>query len=120
MQAAMGDTPADAPEPDANTMAKLQDVAKAHGFKDFDDYNTIAGNIALVLDGVDAQSKTYVGADKMIAKAIAEVQADKSMTDKDREAALADLNAQGKAQTPVKFPANIPLVVKYYAKLAGG
>jgi len=120
MQAAMGDAPADAAEPDAKTMGRLQDVAKAHGFKDFDDYNTIAGNIALVLDGVDSDTKAYVGAQKMIAKSIAEVQADKAMTEKDRAAALADLDAQLKSLTPVKFPENIPLVVKYYAKLTGG
>ena len=51
MQSAMGDAPADAAEPDAKTMTKLEDVAKQHGFKDFDEYNKVAGNVALVLDG---------------------------------------------------------------------
>ena len=118
MQAAMGDAPADAAEPDAKTMAKLEAISKQHGFKDFNDYNTVAGNISLVLDGVDPETKTYVGADKLIAKSIAEVKADKTMKEADRKAALTELQAQQKAVTPVKFKGNIDLVVKHYDKLA--
>ena len=117
MQAAMGDAPADAAEPDAKTMAKLEAISKQHGFKDFNDYNTVAGNISLVLDGVDPETKTYVGADKLIAKSIAEVKADKTMKEVDRKAALTELQAQLKAATPVKFKGNIDLVVKNYDKL---
>jgi hypothetical protein len=117
MQAAMGDAPADAAEPDAKTMAKLEAISKQHGFKDFNDYNTVAGNISLVLDGVDPETKTYVGADKLIAKSIAEVKADKTMKEADRKAALTELQAQQKAVTPVKFKGNIDLVVKNYDKL---
>ena len=119
MQAAMGDAPADAGEPDAKTMAKLEAIAKKYGFKDFNEYNTIAGNVSLVLDGVDPQSKTYVGADKLIAKSIAEVKADKQMKEPDRKAALLELQAQQKALTPIKYKGNIDLVVKNYDKLAG-
>jgi hypothetical protein len=119
MQAAMGDAPADAAEPPAATMAKLEDVARKHGFKDFSEYNTVAGNISLALDGIDPETKTYVGADKLIGKSIAEVQADKQMKDADRKAALADLEAQQKALTPIRHPANIDLVVKNYDKLTG-
>ena len=117
MQAAMGDAPADAAEPDVKTMAKLEAIAKKYGFKDFNEYNTIAGNVSLVLDGVDPQSKTYVGADKLIAKSIAEVKADKTMKEADRKAALTELQAQQKAVTPVKFKSNIDLVLKNYDKL---
>ncbi len=99
MQGAMGDVPADAAEPDAKTMAKLETIAKKYGFKDFAEYNTVAGNISLVLDGVDPQTKTYVGSDKLLAKSIADVKADKQMKEPDRKAALAELQAQQKAVT---------------------
>jgi hypothetical protein len=120
MRAAMGDAPADAPEPDAATMAKLDEIAKAHGFRDFDDYNTVAGNLALALDGVDPETRTYIGADKVILKSVAAVNADKTMSEADRKAALADLQAQLKAVPTLKFMGNIDLVVKYYDKLTGG
>jgi hypothetical protein len=119
MHAAMGDAPSDAPEPDAKTMAKLEAVAKKHGFADFNAYNTVAGNIQLVLDGVDPESKTYVGADKVLMKSMAELKADKQMTAADKKAALEELQAQAKSIMPVKFKGNIELVVKNYDKLTG-
>ncbi len=117
MHAAMGDAPSDAPEPDAKTMAKVEAVAKKHDFPDFNAYNTVAGNIQLVLDGIDPDSKTYVGADKMLMKSIAEVKADKQMKAADKQAALAELQTQAKSVTPVKYKGNIDLVLKNYDKL---
>ncbi len=117
MQAAMGDLPADAAEPDAATMAKLGDIARKHGFRDFDDYNTVAGNIALTLDGVDPQAKTYVGAKALIEKSIAEANADKQMSEADKKAALADLQIQLKTVPTIKYQGNIDLVLKNYDKL---
>jgi hypothetical protein len=118
MHAAMGDAPSDAPEPDAQTMAKLEAVARAHGFKDFNEYNTVAGNIQLVLDGIDPDSKIYVGADKMIQKSIAEVKADDKLAAADKQANLADLQTQLKSVMPVKYKSNIDLVVRNYDKLS--
>jgi hypothetical protein len=118
MRAAMGGAAADAPEPDAQAMAKLEGVAKAHGFRDFADYNTVAGNIQIVLDGIDSESKTYVGAEKMMQRSISEVKADNKMTPADKRAALVDLQAQLKSVPPVANKGNIDLVVKNYDKLS--
>jgi hypothetical protein len=117
MQAAMGDAPADAAEPDAKTMAKLEAIAKKYGFKDFNEYNTVGGNLAIVLDGVDPDSKKYVGAEKMIQRSIEETKKDKQMPDADKKAALADLQAQLKNVTQIKYKSNIDLALKYYDQL---
>ncbi len=117
MQAAMGDQPADAAEPDAATMAKLGDIAHKHGFKDFDDYNNVAGNIALALDGVDPSTKTYVGAKTLIERSIAQVTADQKMTPADKKAALADLQMQLQTEPAIKYQGNVDLVLKNYDKL---
>jgi hypothetical protein len=117
MQEAMGDAPADAAEPDAKTMTKLEEVARKHGFADFNEYNTVAGNIALVLDGIDPQTKTYVGADKLIENSIAQVNADKSLSEGEKNAQIADLQTQLKSVSQVKYESNVALVVKYYDKL---
>jgi hypothetical protein len=119
MQAAMGDAPADAAEPDAKTMAKLETIAKKHGFRDFNDYNTVAGNVTMVLDGIDPDTKKYVGADKLIQRSIDEVTADKQMTADEKRAAISDLQTQLKGVTPIKNKGNIDLVVKNYDKLSG-
>ena len=120
MQKAMGDIPADAAEPDARTMAKLEVVAKKHGFHSFDEYNNVAGNISLVVDGVDPDSKTYVGSDKLIQKAIDDVKADAKMNEADKATATKDLEAQLKAIVPIKFKSNIDLVLKHYSEINGG
>jgi hypothetical protein len=117
MQAIMGNMPPDAAEPDAATMAKLGEVARKYGFMDFDDYNTVAGNISLALDGVDPDTKAYVGAAKLIEKSIAEAKVDKQMSAADRQAALADLQLQLKTVPQIKYQGNIDLVLKNYDKL---
>jgi len=120
MQKAMGDIPADTAEPDAKTMAKLELVAKKHGFRSFEDYNNVAGNISLVVDGIDPDSKTFVGADKLIQKAIDEVKADSKLGEADKTTATKDLEAQMKAVAPIKYKTNIDLVLKHYAEINGG
>ena len=117
MQAAIGDQPADAAEPDDATMARLGDIARKHGFRDFDQYNSVAGNIALALDNIDPDAKTYVGAKTLIERSIAEVNADKQMSEADRKAALADLQRQANTEPAIKYPGNIDLVLKFYDKL---
>ncbi len=120
MQKEMGDLPADAAEPDANTMARLEAVAKKHNFRSFDEYNNVAGNISLVVDGIDPDSKTYVGADALMRKAIDEVLADSKLSVADKTKAAADLEAQRIMLTPVKYKSNIDLVLKHYGEINGG
>lgn len=120
MQKALGEMPADAAQPDPAMMAKLEGVAKKHGFAGFDEFNAVAGSISLVVDGIDANTKTYVGADKLIAKAIDDVNADTKLSAADKAKVAADLEAQRAMMRPVKYPGNIELVVKHYDEINGG
>jgi len=120
MEAVLGDAPADAGDkPDPKIVARLEAAAKKYHFASYDDFNAVAGNIALVLDGVDPKTKKYVGAEVVLKQTIAETQADAKLTEADKKETLAELNDELKAVTPVKFPANIDLVLKYYDALAG-
>jgi hypothetical protein len=103
---------------DAKVLAQLDAAAKKHQFASFEDYQDVAANIGLVIDGVDPQSKKYVGADVMLKKQIAEMQADAKMPAADKKQALAELNDALKSIEPVKNAGNIDLVLKYYDKLA--
>ena len=106
-------------KPDPKLTAQLEGIAKKYGFASYDDYNTVVDNIGLVMAGIDSSSKKYVG-NAAVAKAqIAEVQADKKMSPKDKKAALDDLNQAAKAPDPtIDNKGNIDLVVKNYDKLA--
>jgi hypothetical protein len=106
-------------KPDPKINAQLEGVAKKNGFASYEDYNNVVDNISLVMAGFDPASKKYVGADAVIKAQIAEVQADKKMSAKDKKEALADLNEALKSPAqPVENKGNIDLVTKYYDKLA--
>ena len=105
-------------KPDPKITAQLEGIAKRFGFASYDDYNLVVDNITLVLGGFDPTSKKYVGEEAVIKAQIAEVQADKKMSPKDKKEALADLNDALKSPSPaIANKANIDLVTKYYDKL---
>jgi hypothetical protein len=106
-------------KPDPKITAQLEGIAKKNGFASYDDYNLVVDNISLVLGGFDPASKKYVGAEAVIKSQIAQVQADKKMSPKDKKEALADLNDALKSPQPaIENKGNIDLVGKYYDKLA--
>jgi hypothetical protein len=118
LQAIFADAPNDAGDtPDPKTMARLQALAKKYKFASYDELNDVSGNIALVLDGVDARTKKYLGSEVVLKQSIAEVQADKTMKPADKKEALAELNQELKSAQPLKFPANVDLVMKHYDQL---
>jgi len=103
---------------DPKLLTQLDAAAKKHQFASFEDYQDVAANIGLVMDGVDPQTKKYVGAEVLLKKQIAEVQADAKMPAADKKQALAELNEALKSIDPVKNAGNIDLVLKYYDQLA--
>jgi hypothetical protein len=105
--------------PDAKVTAQLEAVAKKNGFASYDDYSNVTDNIGLVLAGFDPVTKKYVGNEAVIKAQIAQVQADKKMSAKDKKEALADLDDALKNPTPpIQNKGNIELVAKYYDQLA--
>ena len=109
--------PPNANEPSPKVMAQLDAAAKKHGFASYAEYDDVAGNISMVMEGFDPQTKKYVGQDVVIKQEIAQVQADKKMPANDRKEALSQLNEELKSVTPLQFPANIDMVAKHYDKL---
>ena len=106
-------------KPDPKVTAQLEGIAKKNGFASYDEYNDVVDNISLVLGGFDPATKKYVGSEAVIKAQIAEVQADKKMSPKDKKDAIADLNQALKASAPtIENKGNIDLVGKYYDKLS--
>jgi len=106
-------------KPDPKVIAQLDAVAKKNGFASYEEYNVVLDNISIVLAGFDPVSKKYVGTEAVIKSQIAQVQADKKMSPKEKKDALAELNQALKApEPPIENKGNIDLVAKYYDKLA--
>ena len=105
-------------KPDPKVDAQLDAVAKKNGFASYDEYNYVVDNISLVIGGFDPRPKN-VGAEAVLKAQIAQVQADKKMSAKDKKEALAELNEALKSPAPaIENKGNIDLVAKYYDKLA--
>ena len=106
-------------KPDPKINAQLDGIAKKNGFASYDEYNNVVDNISMVLGGFDPATKKYVGTEAVIKAQMAQIQADKKMSAKDKKDALADLAQALKApEPPIQNKGNIDLVTKYYDKLA--
>jgi hypothetical protein len=74
--------------PDPKVTAQLDGIAKKHGLASYEEYLAVEDNLGLVMQGMDPQTKKYVGPEAMLKQQIAEVKADKSMSPKDKKEAL--------------------------------
>jgi hypothetical protein len=104
-------------KPDPKLMQTIEAAVKKYGFRDFEEYETVAISIVAVLDGTDPKTKQYSDPVASIKQAIAEVQKDKSMSPADRRKAIQELNAELQEVQPVRHKENIPLVLKYFDQL---
>jgi hypothetical protein len=104
-------------QPDPKVMEQLEAVAKKYKFANYAEYDDVAENVGLVMSGIDPDTKKYVGADAVIKKDIASIDSENlPLNDKKRQ--LEELQSELKSPSdPVKFPANIDLVVKNYDQL---
>ena len=106
-------------KPDPKLTAQFEAAAKKYGFASYDEYNTVVDNIGMVMSGIDSSTKKYVGNTAVTKAQIAEIQADKKMSAKDKKQALDDLNQALKApELTIENKGNIDLVVNNYDKLA--
>jgi homoserine dehydrogenase len=108
------------PPPDQlppQVLSELDAATKKHGFKDFNDYDEVVGNITMVMTGIDPKTKAFTEPADAIKKEIADVTADKTIPAQDKKQMLEELNEALKAAQPIQFPGNIELVKKYYDKI---
>jgi len=105
-------------KPDPKVQAELEAVAKKNGFASYDEYSDVLDNIGLVMSGIDPKTKQFTQPPEALKAQIAALQADTKMAAKNKQAALAEMNAALKTTPTVQFPANVQLVTKYYDKLS--
>ena len=94
-------------------LARLDAVAKKHGFANYAEHETVIDNIRLVRAGFDPVTRKYAGPEAVIRARIARTQADKKMSADDKKETLAELNEELKSLPPaVAIKANIDLGAK--------
>lgn len=104
-------------KPDPKIQAELEAIAKKYGFANFGEYDDVAANISMIMAGIDPQTKAFTEPQVAIKKEIEEVQADKSIPDKEKKQMLEELNEALKTAQPIQNPGNIDLVKKNFDKI---
>lgn len=102
---------------DAAMQAQLDTIAKKYGFKDHNDYDEVASNIAMVMFGIDPQTKQFTDPPTLAKRELDEATADKTLPEKERKQLVEELTEQLKAVQPIQHPGNVDLVKKYYDKI---
>ena len=106
----------DKPE-DPKVEAQAAAVAKKHGFASLAQYDDVSMNIAMIVSGIDPESKKFTEPSELIKQEIASVKADISVPDAEKKNYLAQLEDALKSAKPIQFKENIALVLKYFDKL---
>jgi hypothetical protein len=109
---------ADPSKPDPKLDAQAAAISKKAGFASLAEFDDVAGNISVIMGGIDPQTKKFTEPPEQIKAEIAALKADKSVSDADKKGQMAQLEAALKIAKPIQFKDNIALVTKYADKLA--
>ena len=102
---------------DAVIKARLDVIAKKFGFKDHNDYDAVGTNIAMVMYGMDPETKAFTDPPVLAKRKLDEATADKGLSEKERKQLVDELTEELKAVQTIAHPGNIELVKKYYDKI---
>jgi hypothetical protein len=102
---------------DPKVDAQAEAVAKKNGFASLAEYDVVSMNIAMIMSGIDPQTKKFTEPPEQIKQEIAALKADKSVPEAEKNEGLAQLEAALKDAKPIQFKENIALVLKYFDKL---
>ena len=103
--------------PDPKLEAQAGAIAKKSGFASLAEYEDVSMNIAMIIYGIDPQTKKFTEPPEQIKKEIAALKGDKSVPESEKREDLAQLEAALKDAKPVQFKENIALVLKYFDQL---
>ncbi len=104
-------------KPDPKVEAQAEAVARKNGFASLAQYEDVSTNIAMIMSGIDPQTKKFAEPPEQIKNEIAALKADKSVSEADKKEGLAQLEAALKIAKPIQFKENVALVLKYYDQL---
>ena len=91
-------------EPDEQRLlAELDTIVKRHGFKDYDDHDAVAANIALIMSGIDPDTGEFSEPRTMLEKDLEEIKQDGSMNKADKKKILEEIEEALQATPKVEF-----------------
>jgi hypothetical protein len=109
---------AESDKPDPKVEAQAAAIAKKYGFASPAQYDDVLMNIAMIMSGLDPQTKKFTEPPEQIKNEIAGLKADKSVPEAAKKEGLRQLEAALKNAKPIQFKENVVLVLKYFDQLA--
>jgi hypothetical protein len=104
-------------KPDPKLDAQAQAIVRKNGFASLDEHEIVSMNISMIMSGIDLQTRTFAEPPEQIKQEIAALKADKTVPEREKKAALVQLEAELKNAKPIAFRENIALVLKHFDKL---
>jgi len=104
-------------KPDPKLEAQANALVEKNGFANLTEYDDVSMNIAMIMSGIDPQTKSFTEPPEQIKQQIDAVRSDKSVPEVQKKENLAQLGTALEDAKPVQFKENIALVLKYYDKL---
>ena len=104
-------------KPDPQLEAQAEALVKKNGFASLAEYDDVSMNIAMILSGIDQQTKTFIEPPDQIKKEIASIKANESVPEAQKREDLVQLEAALKDAKPIQFKENIAMVLKYFEQL---
>ena len=102
---------------DPKVEAQAEEVAKKNGFANLAEHDLVSMNIAVIMSGIDPDTKKFTEPPEQIREQIASLKAEKSVSEAEKKDYLAQLEDALKNAKPIEFKENIALVLKYFDKL---
>ena len=97
--------------------AQAEALVKKNGFASLGEYDDVATKIAMIMSGIDPQTKKFTEPTEQIKQTIDAVKSDKSVPEAQKKEDLEQLGTALKSAKPVQFKENVTLVLKYFDKL---
>jgi hypothetical protein len=107
-------------KPDPKLEAQAEALVKQNGFANLAEYDDVSMNIAMIMSGIDQQTKKFTEPPEQIKQQIDAVKSDKSIPEAEKKEDLEQLYTALKSAKPIQFKENIALVRKYFDKLTEG
>jgi hypothetical protein len=97
-------------EIDPALQTELDELAKKHGFADFNELDDVAANISLVMAGLDAKSGEFTEPQEALKKELEDIKADASIPEADKKLLVDELGDAIENTPKLAHPENVEIV----------
>lgn len=100
-------------KPDAALESELEQIAKKHGFKSFQELDDVSANVSIVMAGLDPQTGDFTDPQVALKKELDDIKADATIPADEKKQLIEELNEAIATTPPLEHKENIEVVKKH-------